>query len=633
IRLEATIDLSEQTEDIDGAVADILYRVKRFLSEEVRFRTLSEMLEKGRSIEEIFEGPVLDHGFIDNDDLLSHERKTEIHASDLIREIMDVPDVLSVSDLTMISGSNNAKNWVFPLDSNKTPTLDVLATLEKLTIRTGTIPAYVRKNVIARELNQQVLAHVNKKTLTDDEKDLAAVTGKNRKVENYYSFQNHFPATYSIGQNDLPESVPDKRKALSKQLKAYLALFDQLLANYLSQTARFKDLINYDSDQQKAFFKQSLVGKVAGMQEILKNESEYEEYVSGQSEDLSEVQQRDRFLNHLLARFGEHFSAYNVMLQNEETEPFDRYRKMISDKAAFLRNLPELSGERGKGFDLEVIKKTERPLSGLERRIAAKIGLKTDERATFYLVEHIFLRPTQTNTIELEEYYLPGQINSFGASKHSKRTVCSADGHHLKKGEMIRISSSEIYSGSYEIASVSDSSFEIEKIYEESTESTGSVWRRSEPDLRFMLFSESVEAFSEGSVPGKTYCLINNRLSENDQVMIAGSADYDGNYTISNVSAEGFEIDISFISKNEGALCLYQLSSFDPYSLQVTYVFPADEAIYRDSIFRDFIEKTVREETPVHVRPYIKWWSRAEMKSFVSKYEKHLKELANPVLS
>ncbi len=63
----------------------------------------------------------------------------------------------------------------------------------------------------------------------------------------------------------------------------------------------------------------------------------------------------------------------------------------------------------------------------------------------------------------------------------------------------------------------------------------------------------------------------------------------------------------------------------DPYSLQLTYVFPNWQDRFKsekenDNNFREFIERVIREETPVHLTVYVRWWNREEMAAFETTY-------------
>ena len=49
--------------------AQILFQVQQYLAPAVRNYTLAEMLARGKSVDEIFVGPALDCGFIDDDEL------------------------------------------------------------------------------------------------------------------------------------------------------------------------------------------------------------------------------------------------------------------------------------------------------------------------------------------------------------------------------------------------------------------------------------------------------------------------------------------------------------------------------------------------------------------------------------
>ena len=51
------------------------------------------------TVDEIFEGPKLKHGFIPNDELIKADRKKYIYVSDLIRIIMDVEGVIAVKNI------------------------------------------------------------------------------------------------------------------------------------------------------------------------------------------------------------------------------------------------------------------------------------------------------------------------------------------------------------------------------------------------------------------------------------------------------------------------------------------------------------------------------------------------------
>lgn len=72
-------------------------------------------------------------------------------------------------------------------------------------------------------------------------------SGKWRDIDNYYSIQNTFPDIYRVGANAPGEEATPLQTARSRQLKGYLTLFDQLLANQFAQLANVGSLLSFSN--------------------------------------------------------------------------------------------------------------------------------------------------------------------------------------------------------------------------------------------------------------------------------------------------------------------------------------------------------------------------------------------------
>jgi len=113
---------------------------------------------------------------------------------------------------------------------------------------------------------------------------------------------------------------------------------------------------------------------------------------------------RNRFLNHLLARYAEDFTDYAlVMMGDEDVAGALSVEKVIEDKQAFLQRYPRVGAGRGTAFDYT------RPagagnISRLEERIRLKLGLVEsedgEEDESFLLIEHILLRAMKTDAAQ-----------------------------------------------------------------------------------------------------------------------------------------------------------------------------------------------------------------------------------------
>ncbi|WP_075341984.1 hypothetical protein [Tenacibaculum agarivorans] len=599
-----TVEVTDTVDDINELAADVLYAMYWNLSPVVQSYSLQEMKDKGKRTDEIFEGPRLTHGFIDDDELIRYARKKEIHASDVIKEVMDVKHVATVQNFVIASGSSQVKNWVFPLDKSKTPSLDVSATLQHLQFRVNGLDVQLNSEKILELYQNKLVAVTTKRTLREEEKDILLTVGQDRAIENYFSIQEQFPTNYGIGTVGLPDTASEKRKAQAKQLKAYLAVFDQLLANYFSQAANFKELVGVDETNYRTVFKQSLLDKVPGINEILQNTKSYTTYLNQSSS--KQLLQKNKFLNHLLARYSEKFTAYGMLMQGDDATG-DR-QQLIKDKITFLKEYPSISSERGKGLDL-----TKKHKTGLENRITKKLGINPTEE--FYMVEHILLREENSDANTLDTYYQQYTIEIFETDEITKTSKIVAVGHELHIKDHIAIFEDGIHLGVFEVITCTETDFVLQGVLEKSNEDAIFSWQHVTPNLHFQTFTNPIHTFEVGT-GNRTFCKTEQNVSLGENITIFGASIFNGEHKIISVTKEGFEIDIPFQENKLQGRFTTAKKLEDNYSLQVTFVLPEGKGRYKNSIFKQFTENTIREETPVHITAYTKWLNEEEFNVF-----------------
>jgi hypothetical protein len=393
---------------VDNA-GEILLRIYEnisdYISPSASFSTLKQMQEKGKPIDEIFEGPRLEHGFIDSEPMQQLERRDTINTSDLIHEIMDVNGVRAVNDIKVSSGTMTDA-WSFKVAKDHAPRLDIANSTITLERAQLTVAEDKLKEI---EINEERLKSLTAfQTLALKDRDIVPPIGHDRKVGNYYSIQHQFPTTYGIGAMGLPASASPQRRAQAKQLKGYLMFFDQLLANYFSQLAHVRDLFSFHRESARTYFARSIEDPSLGLEDIrssnpvarqtrLQQITEKPHTEKKGTEVKSDSCRRNRFLNHLLARFAEQFTDYSLILygviDEEEISVAGHMAQVAQDKQNFLQNYPPLSSARGTAFNYLKSRNSENR-SGLEERIRAKLGLM-DEEEDFFMVEHILLMPME----------------------------------------------------------------------------------------------------------------------------------------------------------------------------------------------------------------------------------------------
>lgn len=392
IQVHARIEVGD-IEDAGTVLLEIFEQLAGVVSPHLPRRTLGDLLDVGKTPDEIYDGIPAVKGFIDKDALEGAGRRTRINTSDLIHAVLSVSGVRAVRDIA-VAASGPKEAWSLKLDQTRTPRMDWRGSkiqLEKNGIAIGVdsgkvIAAYYDR---MRQLNDSAMAGSASSALAMPE-------GRNRNVGGYYSLQHHLPDCYGVGEFGLPESATPERKARAKQLKAYLLFFDQLLANYFAQLAHARDLLSFDQPGGRTYFAGLIDDPALALDEVCPEDQETRrrKLDAATEEAGGSWQRKNRFLNHLLARFAEQLTDYSLLMHDAPAggRQEGTAEKLALDKQAFLQSYPRISSARGTAFNY-MEANGGGPASGLEERIGLKLGLDAEAGERFLLVEHILLRP------------------------------------------------------------------------------------------------------------------------------------------------------------------------------------------------------------------------------------------------
>ncbi|MDW3191830.1 MAG: hypothetical protein R8G66_05685 [Cytophagales bacterium] len=355
--------------------------------------------EENRLTEQVFEGPALENGFIDNEELKIADRKRFIHASDIINLIMDVEGVEAVKKLQIANFPQDenpdilAKSvrWCLEMaiDQDYVPRLS--PGRSKLTFYKNELPFQANSLEVER-LFEEKKANQRPQKTADPILDFDVPAGECRELSDYVSVQDDLPITHGVGPAGVPLDYLDDdaaklRTAHARQLKGFLMIFDQLLANYLSQLDHVKDLFsfnpkrklkvadedfhqNYDFQVDKTYYSQPLIDVVdaaidlyvdfdgfnptddEAARELKKAafKAEHLEVLQSLTETEDTFsQRRNKFLDHLMGRFAEQFTDYALLAYKLDGPKTDL--ELIEDKQDFLNIYPEISANRGKAFN------------------------------------------------------------------------------------------------------------------------------------------------------------------------------------------------------------------------------------------------------------------------------------------
>jgi len=392
--------------------ARILFEIGQYLSPAVRRYSLSAMYAKGYTTDQIFEGPALQNGFIDNGELQASELRKEIRLSDMINIIMDIPGIQAIEEIRFnpaAAGIDEEDNgWIWQTKAGFKPVLDLLGTLARITFYKGIIPIYIDAGAETTAVmnRYQTLVQDHAAANINTTQEPVFPSGTDRQPGEYYSFQNHFPPVYGIGMQGLPTTADALRQAQARQLKAYLLHFDQLMANYLRELKEAAGLLALGSDTSTAFFAQK-VTTLSGIDDLYLDPANVATQMELEMNGAPAFPVRHALLDHMIARFAESFSQYAHTIYAAMGTDTTINTGLLQDKAYFLEHYAESTYARGAGYQVNGGNYWNSSLnsSGFEKRIASLLGMDAVSLARrdlsplpagqegIYVIENILLLP------------------------------------------------------------------------------------------------------------------------------------------------------------------------------------------------------------------------------------------------
>lgn len=588
--------------DIEWVQARIWFEIEQYLNPPIRFHTLQELLDAGEAVEEIFNGPELDSGFIKPGDLEASSLKSVLRVSDIINRLMEIEGVISINQLLLTrydaegnavkgmadpDGINGAfdpdktsASWQLYLSKQHQPRL--YRNLSRFLFYKNGLPFQPRMDEALDTLNQ-LYGEAGRPKNKNLDYDLSIPKGTFRNPQDYYPVQYSLPQVYGTGTSGLPSHVSSLRRGQAKQMKAYLLVFEQILGNALAQLCHTADLFSLDSAIKRTYFVKAFSEKlIQGFDEI-KNDH----YKTGVLEEITEtlpefLQRRNQFLDHILARFGEQFSEYALLLSKVNGKKI-ALERLIDDKISFLTVYPLISHDRAKAFNYSqpvpfnnVESESEKQYneSGIKKRISLLLGYPD----LAFFVKKIRSINDQADTVV---FILKDSIGTVWLKgKITVSTLFSGKGNiKAFRDLLVRMNQSM----NYRIVRKQKSGLFQLKLTEKKT------MLQAEHPLLFSKKSEAEQCMEELMA-----------WSANERLMVVEHL----------LLRPKFPGDALYPACSEGNCSTVTCSYEDPYSFRLTFVMPGWTKLYNENLeMRRFAERTIRQETPSHLLGKICWVS------------------------
>ncbi len=365
-------------------LSEIYFQIEKVLNPNIKFQDIELIHKQGFPVEDIYSGPAPIKGYINPKHFSL--KTSEIYISEIKEIIERINGVIEVEEIFLFKNGIKIFEDIITFGEDNYPFLN--KNISNYATASEQIKLYRDNNL--NQIDTVILSQLyDSLSITDRKNHYKKVkphkidlTGRFRKkdLKQYFSIQNEFPSVYGLKENELPLKSNKKRLAQVKQLRGFLTLFEQLMANHLSQIANFNKFFSIDKEISKTLYVQ-YAETIPGLKDLLhfNSKEEYVNYLGLISESENKFyKRRTKIINHLLSRFSEHFDTETleklIKIQFDSVTDNEAKKRILDAKIKYAENIIENGKNRGVGFNY--IKDTWDTIntSGLEKRVKLLIG-------------------------------------------------------------------------------------------------------------------------------------------------------------------------------------------------------------------------------------------------------------------
>jgi hypothetical protein len=553
----------------------------------------------------------------------------------------------------------------------------------KITFYKGDMPIIADRQVANRIYND-MKAGLSKPRISPDLailNDILPPVGKTYQLDEYYSVQNEFPFVYGVNRDGIPSDADIIRKTKIKQLKGYLLFFDQLLANYLSQLAQIKNLYATGNSNNQTYFSQPVYDtplpdatedanfystlpppapmmpdtetlNFYGTAPLLKDFatpallttadmddpdtylSQWKVFANGKKNayrntlgeltepDDDKLDRRNRFLDHLLARFAEGFTDYAAMMYKFtgnmlESNSKKTAQEIADDKFSFLQQYHILSYNRGKGqyykccasgecdiapvpsailtvddileYDTYNIPKPSNP-TGLHKRATLMLGMNIHDNSNLAL-NKFFVQPVGLQFQFVVQYDPTHQLISVNLYNTEKEAFVAMEKIVVLMMDEDNPDTDNVY---FEVKAFGGG----HRIEVKESMAALTPYAVSTPVYAMPLLAEQ-------AIKLLKQAFLDEGMHVIDHLLLRPLP------TPQNITEQDLIDGFSPLCPDLNPDCDCPVTDY--YSFRISVILPYWTERFRNMDFRGFAEDTIHRETPAHILPKFCWVSMYDM--------------------
>ena len=600
VKVCAQIELDTEANE-NEVKAHILSQIEHYFSPAVKPKTLAELLDKGYASTEIFNGPLLENGFLEDQEVKEAALKTEVRQSDIINLIMSIDGVKNIKAITLGACNDNTPeniSWVIPIEAGRKP---VLCDKSSWSFHKGFIPVVPDSDKVAEALQHiKDSEAVKLQEVKDAIKHLETPQGTFINASQTISIQNDFPEVYGIGKYGIKGKITTETRAKAKQLKGYLFFFDQILANYFKHLEEVSTMLSVSGKERRNYFAQA-VSEIKNTDELVNDFKSYQdpdlltERYYPNFEQIN-LQKRHEILDHLLARFAERFGEYAFLMR----KIYGQFANdaIIETKERFLTEYAETSCQRASAFNW--YKQAPENLwdssniSALQERLYLLLGITDTNRRN--LSEDAIEIYEELDTDNILEY-------RWRIKDGAKQILSSATKNYKTLEELYQ---ELILVKKY---ALDKQNYKFKKIRKKNADDPDEWYfviinpTVNDPKSEDYIIARRIQKFkSKASAVHASKAVLNliKTLQGNEGMYLIEHILLRPDVTTTSASEDSF---LPICSKRSADTC----EPLDPYSFRLSIVLPGWTVRFGNIEFRRFVEDLIRRELPAHILAKICW--------------------------
>ena len=331
---EAKLQIHAAADPVE-VVAELYYRCRQLLQQSSERQSYATLLAQGLSYEQLFTGPLTPGG------VLAHcapQNSVQLEAF-----FQPLQRIDGVEQLLQFALRCDNQLYYDSLPLQQGVALYRLALPESgsgnaISLYLGDKLVSVGQAAVAQRYQQKIF-HQHSRWQLEPDRLCPLPQGRYRPLAQYHTLQQLLPVNYGLQQN------PAQLHSAQWQLKGYLLLFEQLLANFLAQLQQLPALYSPDNLNQSYYFQLLNDSQLSGINRL---------YAEDMAAQLTAVYQqfdnvlarKHRLLDYLLALYGESLNQHSLQHYDYYHSAHSGAVRRLQQKVRYLKQIVVMTRDR-----------------------------------------------------------------------------------------------------------------------------------------------------------------------------------------------------------------------------------------------------------------------------------------------